>query len=600
VRLLRTTLVVVVGVGTVGSQIARELANTGVGRLRLIDHDLLESHNLPRHALAADYLGKNKAKGMALYLRKNITTLQVESIPRKIDEAFSDNELDEMLSDADLIVVATDDRKAQRRIARRALSLDIPAVLPALYRDGGGEVFVQFSPLDPCFFCWDGFRPNNQQLREVRAVNADALPVISLAVQLSLEILDSSAGTYLDVPPNDPRPRQLFVHEPFAALAIGTVQRRENCPSCAVGPPGANRTSQQPTAASSARPSSTSQQTLFESATDVLAALLATGALVWPFLWMSFATFAAFIVICTRGIRLRGIKHGPADLIVIPLRIARTGAIWLVSRIVTIVPVVIAGVVMGVCAVIALAIPFAIGAAIWFVMHGVDGWLTAARLAAADYGLRVFALLTCYLCFHWMLSRGSIAHLVQARARTLSESSLAAAAGIAIVSFVLCGFVLPQHIWAPVSGLNELVSHAPPGIRGPISDGRVALAEYEAQAVVRCMADHNRYGWNTPRATAHPDGSITMTVEASSSHPPRAGSRAVLMLSLENQLAHHVDNIAIGDTIKYALRPASSPVRNVADLARSSTNRASAKRISKLSTTESDIKVVLRCSAAAV
>lgn len=175
---------------------------------------------------------------MTFYLAAQVPTLRPTALPRKIDNSLSDTELDRLLNDADLIVAATDDRNAQRRIARRSLALDIPVVLPALYGDNGGEVFIQRSSRYPCFFCWDGWRQVDERLRGVSALNNDTLGVLQLAVDLSLGVLDprSERARLMAAPPNDPRPRQLFIQRRFAALEMAPQARRKDCPSCAVGP----------------------------------------------------------------------------------------------------------------------------------------------------------------------------------------------------------------------------------------------------------------------------------------------------------------------------------------------------------------------------
>jgi molybdopterin/thiamine biosynthesis adenylyltransferase len=237
-QLLGSKLVVIVGVGTVGSQLGRELANCGIGRLRLIDGDYLERPNLVRHVLGPRFVAMNKAEGMALQLSDDVPSLHCEALGRYVDDSLADADLDGLLHDADLIIIATDDRVAQRRVARRALALDTPAVLPALYGNDGGETFVQLSPRQACFLCWDGFRLSDERLRGVEALNADVLSVIELTVHLCLGLLDprSEFARLLAGSPTDPRPRQLFVQRHFAALSLGPVDRRPNCPSCGVGP----------------------------------------------------------------------------------------------------------------------------------------------------------------------------------------------------------------------------------------------------------------------------------------------------------------------------------------------------------------------------
>jgi hypothetical protein len=234
VELLRTKVVAVVGVGTVGSQVAHELARTAVGGLIVVDGGRFKTRHLARHVLTRHYVGMNKAEALAHHLTQTIEGLRVDPIPRNVDESRFDAQVDKWLERADLIVATTDDRGAQRRVARRALLLDTPAVLPALYRNGGGEVFLQFNAQHPCFFCYDGFRTNEEPLRAVAAANVEGSPVIQLAVELCLAELDQqcSFANLLDNPPGDRRPRQIFIHQPLAALSIAPARERPNCPSC--------------------------------------------------------------------------------------------------------------------------------------------------------------------------------------------------------------------------------------------------------------------------------------------------------------------------------------------------------------------------------
>jgi ThiF family len=238
VRGLTDRFVVLVGVGSVGSLMALELARCGVGHMVLVDGDKVEVQNLSRHVALDHYVGTNKAEALATHLRLNVPDLDVGAAPHNLDESFSDEQIDELLAPADLIVIATDERRAQRRIARRALAMDIPAVIPGLYADRGGEVFVQLNPGEACFMCWDGFRDDDLRVRGVSSVNADAFAVIQQSIYLSIAILEPGSRHARDLAPSrqDPRPRQLFVLHPGAALVRTPVARRDECEGCAVGP----------------------------------------------------------------------------------------------------------------------------------------------------------------------------------------------------------------------------------------------------------------------------------------------------------------------------------------------------------------------------
>lgn len=236
--LLQTKLVTVVGVGMVGSQIARELAKCGVGRLRLIDHDVLERANLARHALDDRFLGWNKAEGMTIYLAEQIAGIKTEALPRKIDGSVSEELLDRWLADADVVVAATDDHNTQRRIGRRTLLHGLPSIFPALFVEGGGEAVVQFDDQLPCFSCWDEFRPTTAPLRGAQAANYLALPVIFTSLRLCLGLLDPAAPDREMMRAVWP-PYQVFGLNRFGTLHSARLEWRETCPSCLGRPPGA-------------------------------------------------------------------------------------------------------------------------------------------------------------------------------------------------------------------------------------------------------------------------------------------------------------------------------------------------------------------------
>lgn len=240
VDLLREKRVSVIGVGSVGSEVARRLAQSGIGRLRLVDGKNLERHHLVRHALGGKYVGDNKALGLAEELATTFASLTLEPpVPRNVDESMSDRELDELLIDADVVVVATDKRSVQRRIAERTFRLGIPTVLPGLFEGGGGEVFVQLDDDLPCFMCRDGFRPPNQELRGVAALSTDTLDVVTRSVEACLGICDPrSAEARPFASDSESQPTQLLlslVIENRLGRSELTHARQPACPVCGSG-----------------------------------------------------------------------------------------------------------------------------------------------------------------------------------------------------------------------------------------------------------------------------------------------------------------------------------------------------------------------------
>ncbi len=235
---LADAFVLLVGAGSVGSLMAQELARSGVGHVLLVDGDRLETHNLARHALPYAYVGTNKAQAMTEHLSRNVPELDCGGIPHHLDGSFSDEQIDRLLMPAHLVVIATDRRTVQRRIAARALAMDVPAIVPGLFADRGGEIFVQLNPGEACFRCWDDFREPDAEVRGASSINADAFGVIQQAVFLSIAVLDprSAHAREMAPPPGDSRPRQLFLLRPGSAVVRAPVTRRPGCVGCAVGP----------------------------------------------------------------------------------------------------------------------------------------------------------------------------------------------------------------------------------------------------------------------------------------------------------------------------------------------------------------------------
>jgi len=279
VGLLETRHVAVLGVGSVGSQVAKELANSGVGSFLFADGKQLEVANLPRHALDTEYLHRNKADGMAAYLKREVPGVRAEALPRHIDdEGVSDLELDKLLLRADLIVAATDNLEVQWRIGRRALAVDRPAIFPGFGENRASEVFVQFGLPHPCFRCYTGFRSPDGALRGFAALNSELLLVIECAVHVGLGLLDGESRLALLLTSDNSGPvRHLFSRlSSEAAISFAPAVRQRDCPSCSVRrspllPEVETPTPEQPTILTprDLRPS----RTVLSRAPDVLAAI---------------------------------------------------------------------------------------------------------------------------------------------------------------------------------------------------------------------------------------------------------------------------------------------------------------------------------------
>src|SRR4051812_24933940 len=106
-RKLSASSVAIVGLGALGSAIAGLLVRAGVGRLRLIDRDIVELSNLQRQILfdEADAQAEvPKAAAAVAHLARVNSAIVLESCPNDLDAGNAE----ELLADVDLIMDGTD------------------------------------------------------------------------------------------------------------------------------------------------------------------------------------------------------------------------------------------------------------------------------------------------------------------------------------------------------------------------------------------------------------------------------------------------------------------------------------------------------------
>ena len=117
--------VAVVGCGGLGGYVIEELARLGIGRLRVIDPDVFEEHNLNRQLLATiDNLGTSKAAAALKRVQDINPAVSVD--PRQVAVGL-DNGV-ELLTGMDVVVDAIDNISGRLELAQLCSQVDIPLV----------------------------------------------------------------------------------------------------------------------------------------------------------------------------------------------------------------------------------------------------------------------------------------------------------------------------------------------------------------------------------------------------------------------------------------------------------------------------------------
>jgi len=108
---LEDSRVVCIGIGSLGSAVAMQLARSGVGHLVLIDYERLVSANLGRHILGADDLGKEKAVALREKILRNLPTVEVSAHATFAEIVLQQKP--EVFEKADLVVITTADWQSE-------------------------------------------------------------------------------------------------------------------------------------------------------------------------------------------------------------------------------------------------------------------------------------------------------------------------------------------------------------------------------------------------------------------------------------------------------------------------------------------------------
>ena len=132
-KLINAT-VALVGMGGLGCPVSQSLIASGIGKLKIIDGDKVELSNLHRQPLyGVEDIGRLKVQ----VAKKKLMQLNESAIVEPIEEFLDENNGLNFVSDATIIIDATDNIQTRQLIDRLSKKLEIPMVYGGLYRYEG-------------------------------------------------------------------------------------------------------------------------------------------------------------------------------------------------------------------------------------------------------------------------------------------------------------------------------------------------------------------------------------------------------------------------------------------------------------------------------
>ena len=142
--------VLCIGAGGIISQIAPTLVRKGVGRITLLDDDVVEPSNLNRQRFYIEDVGENKALALAGNLQPEcIVATEIRGYGVRVEEAIADG----IDLACDVAICGVDNNPARVTSSRYFRARSIPVIFAAVSRDADhGYVFVQDKD-GPCIAC---------------------------------------------------------------------------------------------------------------------------------------------------------------------------------------------------------------------------------------------------------------------------------------------------------------------------------------------------------------------------------------------------------------------------------------------------------------
>jgi molybdopterin/thiamine biosynthesis adenylyltransferase/rhodanese-related sulfurtransferase len=148
-RKLKASSALVIGTGGLGSPVALYLAAAGIGRIGLVDYDVVDSSNLQRQVIhGTSTVGKLKVESA----RAKLVDLNPEIQVDVYNEPFTSENALRIARDYDIILDGTDNFPTRYLTNDVAVFLGKPNVYASIYRfDGQASVF--YAKEGPCYRC---------------------------------------------------------------------------------------------------------------------------------------------------------------------------------------------------------------------------------------------------------------------------------------------------------------------------------------------------------------------------------------------------------------------------------------------------------------
>ena len=222
---LKQSRVCVVGVGGLGNPITTRLAAMGVGKIRIVDRDVIELSNLHRQTMFdEDDVGQVKVETAAKKLRKLNNNVIIEELPVSINDYTALDAVD----GCDVVIDALDSVNARYSLNKACIEKKIPFVTGAAV-GVTGQTFTIVPNESACYHClFPALDEDSMPTCSIEGVHPSILSIIGgIEVSEAVKIITGKKSSLQD--------RVLHVDLENLIFNFTKVSKVEECSVCGSG-----------------------------------------------------------------------------------------------------------------------------------------------------------------------------------------------------------------------------------------------------------------------------------------------------------------------------------------------------------------------------
>jgi molybdopterin-synthase adenylyltransferase len=197
VGLLSEASVLVAGCGSGGSQVALQLAMSGIRNFFLLDRDVLEAENVIRHARGLRYVGQDKIDALADVLLDRNPAININGYKEDIMTYAG---LAELVKQSTVVILATDNEQTRYLLNQLCVETQTPFVVGKVFTRGiGGEVFSYRPGEGGCLACLERTLERSQYREGIREIDLVSEEEREKLYGMEISEIKDSPGLNVDI-----------------------------------------------------------------------------------------------------------------------------------------------------------------------------------------------------------------------------------------------------------------------------------------------------------------------------------------------------------------------------------------------------------------